>query len=273
MLVITDQRARGIGRQGGLAGAAEAEEQGRRTVVAGIGRAVHRHDALFRQEVVECTEDRLLGFAGVFAVTDEHQLVSQVDCDHRFGAAAMLGRVSLETWLVDDGQLRREAHHFFARRTAQQIADKQRVPGKLGDHAHLDAMLRISTAIQVLHEQAFALGMGQEVALQRLEVVRRHRLVVVPPDVGFGVGIAHDELVLRRTAGVLAGGDGKVATVRQHAFAKLQGHFQKLRGVEIVVDFVCTLDTCRLDGECRVEMTRVFQVSTPVSGLRRRMCD
>jgi hypothetical protein len=37
------------------------------------------------------------------------------------------------------------------------------------------------------------------------------------------------------------------------------------------MDFICTLDTGRLDGECRVEMTRVFQVSTPVSGHKQHV--
>ena len=53
VLVVAEQGAVGIGRQRGLAGAGQAEEQ--RDVAAGpdIGRAVHRHHALRRADEVE----------------------------------------------------------------------------------------------------------------------------------------------------------------------------------------------------------------------------
>jgi len=54
--------------------------------------------------------------------------------------------------------------------------------------------------------------MGQHVLAQQLEVFRRQRLVVVPPDGVLGGRVAHDEFVLRRTARVLAG-DGAQRTI------------------------------------------------------------
>ena len=46
MFIVADQRALGIGRERGLAGAGEAEEHRGIAVGADIGRAVHRHHAL-----------------------------------------------------------------------------------------------------------------------------------------------------------------------------------------------------------------------------------
>ena len=66
-------------------------------------------------------------------------------------------------------------------------------------------MVGVGAADQVLHEQVLARRMGEEVGEQRVELRRRHRLVVVPPDVRLGVCVADDELVLGRAAGVLAG--------------------------------------------------------------------
>ncbi len=47
--------------------------------------------------------------------------------------------------------------------------------------------------------------MGTKIGKQRVEMGRRHRLVVVPPDMRLGGFVADDELVLGRTTGVLAG--------------------------------------------------------------------
>ena len=53
VLVVADQRAVRIGRQRGLAGAGQAEEDRGVAVRADIGRAVHRHHALGGQVVVQ----------------------------------------------------------------------------------------------------------------------------------------------------------------------------------------------------------------------------
>ena len=87
MLVVADQRARRIGRQRRLAGARQAEEDRRVAVRPDIGRAMHRHDALCRQQVVERGEHRLLHLAGIGGAADQHDHAREVDGDHRFGAA------------------------------------------------------------------------------------------------------------------------------------------------------------------------------------------
>ena len=41
---------------------------------------------------------------------------------------------------------------------------------------------RVGAAVEVLREQRLALGVGEEIGEQRVEMLDRHRIVVVPPD-------------------------------------------------------------------------------------------
>ena len=90
VLVVADQAARGIGGQGGFARAGQPEEQ-RRIVAVGslVGRAVHRHDAFQRQQVVHHREDRLLDLAGIGRIRDDAQPLLEVEHDDRAGARAV----------------------------------------------------------------------------------------------------------------------------------------------------------------------------------------
>ncbi len=74
MLVVADQGPRSIGAQCRLARARQAEED--RCVALGtdIRAAMHRHDALRRQQVIEDAEHRFLHLAGVFGAADQDQL-------------------------------------------------------------------------------------------------------------------------------------------------------------------------------------------------------
>ena len=63
VLVIADKRAAGVSRQRGLAGTREAEEDCALAVRSDIGRTMHRHHALRRQEEVQQAENALLHFA------------------------------------------------------------------------------------------------------------------------------------------------------------------------------------------------------------------
>ena len=56
MLVVADQDAAGVGAERRLAGARQAEEHRGRTVVAHVRRAVHRHHALWREQIIEEAE-------------------------------------------------------------------------------------------------------------------------------------------------------------------------------------------------------------------------
>ena len=79
------------------------------------------------------------------------------------------------------------------------------MPGELGEDAGLDAVFRIGAAVEILGEELLALGVGEEILVQQVELRRRQLAVLVPPDRLLGVLVADDELVLGGAAGVDAG--------------------------------------------------------------------
>ena len=96
VLVIADQAALGVGRERGLAGPGESEEERHIARRAGIRRAVHGEDAAVGQQVIHDREDRLLHFAGIAGAADQHHALLEVDHDAGLGIGAVLGRIGLE---------------------------------------------------------------------------------------------------------------------------------------------------------------------------------
>ena len=206
--VVADERAVRVGRQRGLAGARQAEEQ--RALLAvrrDVGRAVHRHDVLGRKVEIQCREHRLLHLARVRTAADQNDLVGEIDRNLRVGAfaAAMTLGVRLERRQIDDGEFGREGGQFSQFRTDQKLADEQRVPGIFGEDADLDAIGRIGAAVEVLREQLLAFAVRAEVGEHRGEVVLRHLAVAFPPQDVMRQIVVDRVLVLRRAAGVMAG--------------------------------------------------------------------
>ena len=78
VLVVTDQRARRVGRQRRLARAGQSEEDRRVSVVGHVRRAVHREHVAQRQQVVHDGEHRLLHLAGVARPADDRLVASEV---------------------------------------------------------------------------------------------------------------------------------------------------------------------------------------------------
>ncbi len=153
MFIIADQRAAGIGGQRRLAGARQAEEHRGIALGADVGRTVHRHDALQRQQIVEDGKDALLHLAGIGGAADEDGLAFEIHRHDGFAAAAMAGRIGLEARQVDDGVFGQEIGKRRRFRADEQRADEQAVPGIFGDDADLDAVFGLRTAEQILDEQ------------------------------------------------------------------------------------------------------------------------
>src|SRR5262245_46818338 len=82
------------------------------------------------------------------------------------------------------------------------MPDEKRVPGVLGADAGIQPVCGARAGVEVLHEQLAPLGMGAEIGPQEIELLRAHRLIVVPPDRLLGGAVAHNELVLHGPAGV-----------------------------------------------------------------------
>ncbi len=205
----------GIGRERGLAGAGEAEEQRDVAVLADIGRAMHRHHALRRQIEVERGEDRLLHLAGIRRVADQDDLLGEVDGDDGFGAHAVALRVGLERRQIDDGELGDEIGELGALGTDQQLANEQRMPGQLGEDPRFDPVFRIGAAVEILREQLLAARMRDEVVVEQLEVRLAELAVAVPPDRALGQRIDDGMLVLGAAAGMDAGLGAERAALRR----------------------------------------------------------
>ena len=110
------------------------------------------------------------------------------------------------------------------------------MPGELRHHARRQGEFLVGAADQVLHEDIPALGVLDEVAKERVEMLRRHRLVVVPPDMGPGIGVTDNELVLRRPAGVLAGLGHQRTVSGKLGLAAADRFLVEFRLVEVVVN-------------------------------------
>src|SRR5580700_9180015 len=103
--------------------------------------------------------------------------------------------------------------------TDQKLTDEQRMPGELGEDAGLDAVLRIGATIEILGEQGLALGMGNEIMEQIVELLFALFAVAVPPHRVLGGRVDDRVFVLGRAAGVMAGCGAERAALNQRAFA------------------------------------------------------
>ena len=110
---------------------------------------MHRHNTLYRQQIIEDAEHRLLHFARISGAANQDQLFGKVDRNHRLAAATMARRVRAEAWQIDDGVFGFEACQFLRRRAHQQRPDEQIMPRKFVDDADIDAMLRLRPTEQV----------------------------------------------------------------------------------------------------------------------------
>ena len=118
----------------------------------------------------------------------------------------------------------------------EQLPREQIVPGQLADHADGHAVFRVGADEAILHVDVVALPEGHHLGVQAVEMGFGERLIdVAPLHVGVGGFVAHDEFVLGRTPGELAGADYERAAAGEIAFAALDGVLQQLRRTEVPV--------------------------------------
>ena len=160
----------GVHGEGGLAGAGQPEEQGRLAVRPHVGGAVHGQHVLRGEQVVHDREDGLLDLAGVARAADHHQPACEVNDDEGLGPGAVDSRVGLELRQVDDGELRVVVLQFLDRRTNEEAAGKQAVPGVGRDDADGQPVARVGAGVEVLHVQVAALGERAGAGEERLEL-------------------------------------------------------------------------------------------------------
>ncbi len=148
MLVVTDEVAALVGGQGGLAGTGQAEEQGDITLLAHVGRAVHRQHVLLREQEVLHGEHGLLHLARIAHAGDQHLACREIDDDGTVGIGAVTLGLANELGRVDDLPGRLGLGIVFGRIDEQATAE-QVVPGRLGTHDDGQVVLDISTYMNV----------------------------------------------------------------------------------------------------------------------------
>ena len=239
VLVVTDELALGVGGEGGLDGAGEAEEDsGLVGLGVHVGRAVHREDVLLGQDVVHGGEDALLDLACVLGAADDDEVRLIVDHDGSLGVDAVNSGVALEAGGAEDGVVRfAVGGELFRGRADEELVDEEVLRGKLVDDAELLGVRGVGAGKAVEDEDLTALQISAELALDGVKALLGDGTVdLAPRDVVVDGGGVDDELVVRRAAGVLAGGDDERAGVAQLALAAAQGSFGELCGAEVAVD-------------------------------------
>ncbi len=92
VFVVADEPAAGVGAKGGLAGAAQAEEDGGVAFWAFVGGAVHAQDATIAgQEEIEDGKDGFLDLAGIGGAGQYDKAVAEGDDDGGGTAGAAFG--------------------------------------------------------------------------------------------------------------------------------------------------------------------------------------
>ncbi len=198
MLVIANQRAGSIRRQGRLAGAGEAEENADIALFPDIGRAMHRQHVAVGQDIVEIAEDRFLDLARILRAGDQNHPFLKVHHDRAIGVHSVAFRMRLEVRCVQDREFRHEVGPFFGGRLAEHVTREKTVPRAFADHSDLELIGRIRTGDEVLYVDFPALEIGQHLQPQPIEALFRIRLVDgTPPDIVAGRLFLDDEFIVR----------------------------------------------------------------------------
>ena len=204
MLVVADQAPLRVRRERGLACPRQPEENRRIAAAPDIGRAVHRHDPVKGEKVVEDCEDRFLDFPGIGGVTDDAYPCSKIQDDERVrGGAVDLG-YPFERGDAQDRKVGDVAAVFLPRLGQDEhVPGEMAVPRQLRDNADRHPVGRIGTGVTVLHEHIAALEESLYPVVEIVELLGAERTVVLsPPDLSFGARLPHDELVGGGAGGV-----------------------------------------------------------------------
>ena len=239
MLVVADELAVRVGGQSGLAGAGQAEEDsGLMGLGIHVGGAVHGQDVLLGQNIVHGGEYALLDLAGVLGAADDDEVCLVVDHDGSFGMNAVDLRIALEAGGGDDGVVRFAiGGQLFRGRTDEKLMDEEVLGSQLVDDAELLGVLGVCACETVEDKDFAALQVSAQLALDGVKLFLGDGTVhLAPCDVVMDSGGVDDELVVRRTAGVLAGRDDQSAGVAQLAFAAPERCFGELCRAEVAVN-------------------------------------
>src|SRR5512133_2994257 len=177
VLVVADQSAFGIGRQRGLAGPREPEEDRDTALVVDVRRAVHRNDAVERKPVVQEREDGLLDLARVEGAADQHLGLCRVEDDEGPAAGAVRRRIGLDGGRMEDERLELEVRELIVGRIDEERLREERMPGAVGDHAEREAVGRVGAREGVDDVQILPLEVRDHLRAEAFELLGLEILV------------------------------------------------------------------------------------------------
>src|SRR5215213_4059008 len=238
VFVVTDEFTLGIGRQGRLARPREPEEECHVSLLAYVGRAVHREDAAFgRQHEVQDREDALLDLARVGRAADQDHLALEVNAYEGLGLRAVLLGVCEESRDRDHGPVRLEGLDLLLRRTPEELARKEGLPGVLRHHVYVEAVAGVGAGVGVDDVDLLqVLDVAGGLVQKRPEGVAREGLVArAPIHRGFRDLVIYDKAVLGRAAGPLARPYDESPGTGDHALSPPHGCLDEARGWQVFV--------------------------------------
>ena len=237
MLVVADELAVGVGGEGGLAGAGEAEEHGGVARGADVGGAVHGEHAHLGQDVVHDGEDGLLDLACVLAAGDDDHLFLIVHQDGGLGTGAVDLGDALEAGGGDDGEVSGEILQLLGGGAAEELMDKEILAGQLVDDAEALGVLGVRAGKAVENEDFLVLEVGHHLVVNGVVLGLVDGAVhLAPGDLVMNGGGVHDKLVVGAAAGVLAGLHHQGAGIGELTLAAAQSVLGELGGSEVAVN-------------------------------------
>ncbi len=207
VLVVSDQAPFRVGGKSGLAGSRQSEKDRRVSILPDVGGTVHRHDSLEREKIVEDGEDGFFDLARVRGVAYDAKFLRKVECDKGIRRRA----VDLGNPFKRREDQHREIRHvpailFVRLGKDEHVTCEHRMPRVLGDDPYRHPVVRVCAAVAILHKDILPLQESLHAVEEVVELVGAKGAVVLsPPDLIVGRWLFDDELVVRRTGGVLAG--------------------------------------------------------------------
>ena len=237
VLVVADQAAVGVGGEGGLTGAGEAEEQGGIPIGAHVGGAVHGKHAGLGEQVVHDGEDALLDLARVLAAGDEDHPLIEVHQDGSFAMDAVHLGDALEAGGGNDGEAGDKSVQLLLGGAEQQLVHEHILAGQLVHHPDGKGILGVCAGKAIEDKDLPALEIGGHLVVNVIEFFRGNGDIdLTPVDVVMDGGHVHHKAVVRRTAGIFAGGHHQSASAGKGTFTPRHRALGELRGCKITVN-------------------------------------
>ena len=232
MLIIANQSALRVGREGGLTSARKSKEDSNiRSIILGhVCRAVHREHANLREVVVHCIEDRLLDLARVPSAHNQNQLALQALHDAQLVLHAVLCWVlKFKARGINDGPVILPGWQLIWLGVDEERLGEQTVPCFFSEDGNLQAVLGVRAGVSIEAEHIL-LGTHvlHDLCMDQVKVRRTHGLIdLAPRDVAVNLGGVFEVLVVRAASRARAGIAVQGAVGGKHSFAAGDRQFNK----------------------------------------------